>query len=161
MQNDILSKEISGDLDNSCLETSRIPGFESPEKLLKVYLIDHSEAHVASMTMQKWIEHGRIVSHIAKLIQDPVLYKLLLLLTLTKMPIHSIHNDLAHLHATYLSILRRRQTWIQTGILQMGTLCSAPLSEAEIVSKVCESLNSIDQLTLLHLEMLHQLKCFC
>lgn len=155
----LFSQEWLGNLDRSCLETSPIAGLESPEQIRKVYLFDHSEAHAATMTTEKWIEHGRIVSNIAKLIQDPVLYKLLILLTLTKMPIQSSHNDLAHLHATYLSILRRRQSWIENGIFQLGTLCSAPLSESEIISKVCESLNLIDQLTLLHSEMFQRLNC--
>jgi hypothetical protein len=51
---------------------------------------DHSASHIESMTPQKWIEHGRIVANIAKLVGDPIIYKILLLLTLTKPPYGAI-----------------------------------------------------------------------
>ena len=119
-----------------------------------MFLFDQPDAHVESMTMQKWIEHGRIVGDLAKLIQDPTLYKLLLLLTLTKTPSHSRrHNDLAHLHAAYLCILHRRQKWIQKELLRMGAICSFPADADETISKVSKSLSDVDRLSSLHLEL--------
>jgi hypothetical protein len=120
-----------------------------------VYLFDHSEAHVESMTMQKWIEHGRIVGDLAKVINDPVLYKLLLLLTLTKTPSHHgrQHDDLAHLHSTYFNVLHRRHTWIDEEMVRQGSLCNLPSNPTDIISRVCQSLKDIDRLARIHQDL--------
>ena len=102
-----------GILDDAILESSYLK-VRSPESIKKTYLFDHPTSHYETMTPQKWIEHGRIVAGIAKLVGEPILYKILRLLTLTKIPYGSFQNKLESLHSAYLKLLQRRQRWIHS-----------------------------------------------
>ena len=155
----LLFQECMGILDDSILETKYLPNIRSPDSIKKTYLFDHSASHIEGiMTPQKWIEHGRIVANIARIIGDPILYKILILLTLTKLPYGAAHNRLESLHSGYLKLLQRRQKWIHSRLAESGGLCLLPPSDVETVSKVCESLSNVDQLALMHIEFINRLK---
>jgi hypothetical protein len=145
-----------GILDDTILETSYLPNLPSPASIKKTYLFDHPTSHIDSMSPQRWIEHGRIVAHIAKLIGDPIIYKILILLTLTKTPFGSFQNKLENLHSSYLKILQRRQQWIYASICDTGNLCSTRPDKNELFSRVSESISFVDQLAMMHFEFVNK-----
>jgi hypothetical protein len=124
-----------GILDDSVLETSYLPGIKSPDNIRKTYLFDHPASHVETSTPQTWMEHGRIVANIAKLIGDPMVYKILMLLTLTKLPHGAFQHRLEKLHGSYLRILQRRQNWICSKLSESGGLNIPPPNEIETISR--------------------------
>jgi hypothetical protein len=48
-----------------------------------------------------------------------------------------------------MKVLQRRQKWIYSKLAESGGLCILPPSDVETVAKVCESLNNIDQVSVL------------
>jgi hypothetical protein len=121
-----------GILDDSILETSYLPTIRSPDSIKKTYLFDHPASHVGKSNPQAWIEHGRIVANIAQLIGDPMVYKLLMLLTLTKLPLGAYHNRLEKLHSNYIRILQRRQKWICSKLSEAGGLAVLPPNDTQV-----------------------------
>jgi hypothetical protein len=53
-----------------------------PDRIQKVYMTNHPKSGSDDAT--KWIRHGRIVADLARFISDPKIFRMLLLLTLTK-----------------------------------------------------------------------------
>jgi hypothetical protein len=64
---------VVGVLDTSVWQRDYLPKISHPEKIRKLYLSDHPA--MRSGSSDQWIEHGRIVSTLAKLITDPEMFK--------------------------------------------------------------------------------------
>ena len=116
----------------------------------KLFLSDHPDSFSAPGAAKKWLEHGRILATIAKFICDPEMFKILLLLILTRVRDGLNLTEMGQLHKTYFDTIRRRIQW----------KCSKSVRKEDpndILFGLNESVSNIDRLVMIHMEMLNQI----
>ena len=121
-----------------------------PPRVKKVFMVNHPKSEPGEVG--KWVEHARITAELAKLISDSKIYRMILLLLLTKKPGASPGcGDMNQLHLMYQSTIQRHLKSKQKGKAMLQG--SAMVKPTEVV----DCLASIDLLARLHIEMISQL----
>lgn len=105
-----------------------------------------------SHNVSKWIRHGQIVANLAKFISDPKIFRMLLLLTLTRSSTGG-NAEMIKLHAMYLNTIQRHLKWYSKKVSVPGLFGVVTADPHEVV----DCLQSIQFLARLHMEMISQL----
>ena len=145
-----LLQECLGIWDNQEWLTNYLPYMNLPPRVKKVFMVNHPKSGPGDVG--RWVQHARITTELAKLITDSGIYRMIILLTLTKKPGNGPGcGEMNQLHLMYQSTIQRHLKSRSRGKAQL--LGSAMVKPTEVV----DCLASIDLLARLHMEMISQL----